>query len=67
MAHDADSTLLRFPPSYLHRIVLEQPRVMLRFTDRAIKSQPSDFINEIDDLEIITCVDGDKVDPSPPD
>ena len=36
-------------PSDLHRILLEQPRVNFLFTEGVIKSQPSDFINEIDD------------------
>ena len=43
------------------------PCVTFSFTDRATKSQPFDFINEIDGLEIVTCIDGDRVDLSPPD
>ena len=40
---------------------------MLWFRDRAIKSRPSDFINEIDGLEIVMRIDCDRVDLSPRD
>ena len=42
-------------------------RVPLRLVEYAIKSEPSDFINEIDSYEIVACVDHDEVDRSPQD
>ena len=44
-----------------------KPCVPLRLAEYGIKSQPSDFINEIDGCKIVTCVDRDQVDQSPQD
>ena len=44
-----------------------RPRVSPRCGELAINPRPSDFINEIDGLEIVTCVDKDPVDSSPRD
>ena len=63
MGHDH----LIYHMSDLHCRLLEQPCVALWFTNREIKLRPSDFINEIDGVEIVTCIDGDQVNPSPRD
>ena len=44
-----------------------KPCVHVRLAKYAIKSQSSDFINEIDGCEIVMCFDYDRVDQSPPD
>ena len=41
------------------------PRVSPRCVKFAINQRPYDFINEIDGLEIATCVDEDPVDCGP--
>ena len=44
-----------------------RPRVSPRCAVFAINLRPFDFINEIDGLEIVTCVDEDPVDCGPRD
>ena len=44
-----------------------RPRVSPRCAEFAINPRPSDFINEIDGLEIVTCVDEDSLDCGPCD
>ena len=44
-----------------------RPRVPPRCAKFMINLRPSDFINEIDGLEIITCVDEDPEDCDPRD
>ena len=43
------------------------PRVFPQCAEFAINPRPSDFINEIDGLEIVTCLDKDPVDYGPRD
>ena len=56
---------LSFCPSDLDESVSMRPRVSPRWAKFAINLRPSDFINEIEGLEIVTCVDLDPVDCGP--